>query len=87
MSISKEIKAAGLISVPVLLEAAEGPVTVFLDGEEKQFSSGTACLEALDGEYEVETIHEVKLVLRKVDHAENWMQIGQEKVGKDVSFF
>ena len=87
MNKSKEIKAAGLISVPVLLEATEGPVTVFLDGEEKRFSSGLDCLAALDGEYEVETIHEVKLVLRKVDHSENWMQSGQEKVGKDVSFF
>ena len=56
-------------------------------GEEKRFESGMACLNSLDGEYDVQSVNASRITIRKAGKDDSWMKVYQEQTGADVSFF
>ena len=75
-----------------LLELAEGPVTIAIEGVEKTFDSGEAALKALSGRYDVARVKGLKLELKKPSSTafvgyEAWAQQYKEQTGEEVSFF
>ncbi len=82
----------GNIPVTALLEIAEGPVTLVIDGQKTDFASGKEALQSLRERYDVTAIHSPEITLRKFASAayvgyEAWAQQHKEETGEDVSFF
>lgn len=82
----------GNVPVAALLELTEGPVTLVIDGQKKDFTSGEKALQSLRDRYDVTAIHSPEITLRKFASAayvgyEAWAQQHKEETGEDVSFF
>lgn len=82
----------GNVPVAALLELTEGPVTLVIDGQKKDFTSGEEALRSLRDRYDVTAIHSPEITLRKFASAayvgyEAWAQQHKEETGEDVSFF
>jgi len=78
---------SGFVPLSALMEIVEGPVTVVIDGQEKRFEGGMACLDSLDGEYDVQSVNASRITIRKAGKDDSWMKVYQEQTGEDVSFF
>lgn len=78
---------SGAVPLSALMEIVQGPLTVSIDGTEKEFSSGLDCLMSLDGEYEVLSINAQKIAIRKAKPDDSWMKVYHDQTGQDVSFF
>ena len=77
----------GFLPVSSLMEVIEGPVTVVIDGQEKQYVSGRECLSSIEGEYRVQSVRAEKIILKKAQADDSWMKVYQEQTGMDVSYF
>ena len=82
----------GRIPVSGLLELVRGPVTLNLDGQKKEYSSGEEALKDLRDRYDIEAIEGATLSLKKPASTayvgyEAWAQQHKEQTGEDVSFF
>ena len=80
----------GSIPLASLLNATSGKVTSVMDGEEKQYTSGKAALEAVKDAYDVGHIEsDLKVFVKKhsatVDTT--WLENYKATTGEDVSFF
>ena len=83
---------SGKVPLASLLELTNGAVSVTVDGQENQYESGEAALKALTGKYEVASISDLKVELKKpntIAYAgyETWAKQHKEETGEDVSFF
>ena len=83
---------SGKVPLSSLLELADGPVAVTVDGQENVYESGEAALKAIIGHYEVAAIRGMKVELRKPDSVayagyDAWAKQHKEETGEDVSFF
>lgn len=83
---------SGKVPLSSLLELADGPVAVTVDGQENVYESGEAALKAIIGHYEVAAIRGMKVELRKPDAVayagyDAWAKQHKEETGEDVSFF
>ena len=75
-----------------LLELADGPVTVAIEGQAQTFESGEAALKALNGRYDIARVKDLKLELKKPSAQayvgfEAWAKQHKEETGEEVSFF
>ncbi len=82
----------GRIPVSGLLELAKGPVTLVIDGKEKNFVSGEEVLQNLKDRYDIQSIEGMKITLTKPAATayvgyEAWAKQHQEETGEEVSFF
>ena len=82
----------GNVPVSALLELTEGPVTLVVDGQKKEFPSGEEALRSLQARYDITAIRSPEITLRKFASAayvgyEAWAQQHKEETGEDVSFF
>lgn len=82
----------GNIPVTALLEIAEGPVTLVIDGQKTDFASGKEALKSLRERYDVTGVRSPEITLRKFASSayvgyEAWAQQHKEETGEDVSFF
>ena len=82
----------GTVPVSSLLELAEGPVTLVIDGQETKFESGEEALKSLRDRYDVSAVRSPAITLRKSSSAayagfEAWAEQHKEQTGEDVSFF
>ena len=82
----------GKVPLASLLELINGAVSVTVDGQENKYESGETALKALTGKYEVASISDLKVELKKPNTIvyagyETWAQQHKEETGEDVSFF
>lgn len=82
----------GRIPVTGLLDLAEGPVTLVIDGKEQTFPSGAKAIHSLKDRYDIKNIEGMKIELVKPSSAayvgyEAWAEQHKESTGEDVSFF
>ena len=82
----------GRVPLSSLLELADGPVTVAIEGREQTFESGDAALKALNGRYDIARVRNLKLDLKQPNAQayvgyEAWAKQHQEETGEEVSFF
>ncbi len=84
----------GSISLTALLEMAEGPVDIVIDGERTSYGSGAEAMDEIKGHYEVVSIGTadgvLKIELKKPGHDtayDKWMEKYKEETGGEVSFF
>ena len=82
----------GRIPTSSLLELMKGPVTLIIDGEEKEYSSGEEAIASLKDRYDVKSIRDAKIELVKPSISayvgyDAWAQQHKEQTGEDVSFF
>lgn len=82
----------GRVPLSSLLELAEGPVTVTVEGHEQTYESGAAALQAISGRYDIARVKDLKLELKKPNTAayvgyEAWAKQHKEETGEEVSFF
>ena len=82
----------GKVPLSSLLELAGGPVTVSVDGHEREFESGDAALKEITGRYEVVAIRGMQIELKQsaaIPYAgyDAWAKQHKEETGEDVSFF
>ena len=82
----------GRIPVTGLMELVNGKVTLVIDGKETEYENGTEALKNLKDRYDIKSISEAKIELRKPSSAayvgyEAWAQQYKEQTGEDVSFF
>lgn len=82
----------GRIPTASLLELVNGPVTLIIDGNEKEYPSGEEAVRSLKDRYDVRSISGAKIELVKPSSSayvgyEAWAQQHKETTGEDVSFF
>lgn len=78
---------SGPLPVSSILEVAEGPVTLVINGKEQTFGSANEALGTLKQRYEIKRIIMPRIEL-EIDHTdESWIKKYQEETGEDVSFF
>lgn len=82
----------GRVPLSSLLELADGPVTVSINGTEKAYENGAAALREIDGRYDVARVKNLKIDLKKHSAAayegyEAWAKQHKEETGEEVSFF
>ena len=77
----------GFVPVTSLLEVAVGPVTLVIDGKEKQFETARDAQKYLTQRYEVKSVSSPRIVLQKGKTDESWVQEYQRETGEEVSFF
>lgn len=82
----------GRVPLSSLLEIADGPITVVIDGKEQTYESGDAAIREINGRYDVARVKELKLVLKKPSAAafvgyDAWAKQYKEETGEEVSFF
>ena len=83
---------SGKVPLSSLLELADGPVTVSVDGQESEYESGEAAMKAIVGHYEVAAVSGLKIELKKPEAVayagyDAWAKQHKEETGEDVSFF
>ena len=82
----------GRIPISSLLELMNGMVTLVIDGQEKEYTSGEAAITSLNDRYDIKSISGAKVELVKssstayVDY-DAWAQKHKEQTGEEVSFF
>ena len=76
---------SGVIPVTSLLSLCEGSVTLVIDGQETEYASGREALNQLRDSYEVRSIQNGRIELKKASNT--WMQDYKAQTGEDVSFF
>ncbi len=82
----------GRVSLTALLELAEGPVTVTLDGRETVYASGEEALQVLTGRHEVTALRNLAVDLAASKEQgysgyESWAKQHKEETGEEISFF
>ena len=83
----------GRIPVTPLLELAEGPVRLVIDGQERTFASGEDAVASLSERYDIRSIEGARITLDRPGAGgayagfETWAEEHREKTGEDVSFF
>lgn len=76
---------SGVVPVTSLLALTSGPVTLEINGNDREFKSGRDALKQLHDAYEVADIEGAKIHLKKASTA--WMNDYKAQTGEDVSFF
>lgn len=82
----------GRIPTASLLELVNGPVTLIIDGNEKEYLSGEEAVRSLKDRYDIRSISGAKIELAKPNSSayvgyEAWAQQHKETTGEDISFF
>ncbi len=82
----------GKVPLASLMELTNGPVAITIDGQENEYPSGEEALKALNGKYEIASVGNLKIELKKpnaIAYAgyETWAKQHKEETGEDVSFF
>lgn len=77
---------SGFVPLSALMEIIDSPLTVVVDGKEKQYANGRECLQQLEGEYTVLSVEAKKISIRKKND-NSWMLAGTSLESQDVSFF
>ena len=83
----------GRVPVTSVLELVDGPVTLVVDGEAKEYASGEQAVASLTERYDIRSIQGARVTLEKpaADSAfagyETWAEEHRKKTGEDVSFF
>ena len=78
---------SGSMPVTSILEVAEGPVTLMMDGHARKFDSGREALSTLTQRYEVRRIISPTVEIEKEKTDMSWIDEHQKETGEEVSFF
>ena len=86
------VNLGGRIPLAALLEISRGAVRITVDGEIKEYESGEAALKDISDRYDVVSVEDLKLELKKPAQTayvgfEAWAKQYKEETGNDVSFF
>lgn len=77
----------GFLPVSTLLSLSSGPVTLVVDGKEREYKSGAAALESLKDRYSVKSIKGAKIELEAAnDWTAGFAADYKAVTGEDVSF-
>ena len=87
---------SGAVSLTSLLEMTQGPVTIQIDQESRQYENGMQAIHSLHDRYDIESVAadagRVCVTLKKAGNQpysgyDEWAKQYKEQTGEDVSFF